>query len=887
MRAQVILIGVAIAILGALQWPLGPGEAQAAGGVAVSAGDNHACAVVEGGAVQCWGDNTYGQLGDSGACGTICSTPVTVVGITGATSVSAGGVHTCAVVGNGAVKCWGNNENGALGDNGACGANCFSPVTVSGLTNATSVSAGAFHTCARTSTAAAKCWGSNSYGELGDAQLCGGSCDIPVNVTGLASGVSMISAGFNHTCAVAAGAAKCWGLNEDGQLGDNQACDAYACLTPANVSGLGSGVTGISVGFKLSCAVVSGGAKCWGSNQYGELGDGQACDSVQCNTPADVSGLGSGVSAISAGTQHACARMSSGALTCWGRNQGGQLGDGQACGYYECSTPTSVSVIPSGLSIDAGFHTCAVASDFAVHCWGHNYSSQLGDGGTCLSSSCLVPTPVFGLGNGGTAVDAGPYQSCAIVFSGLQCWGDNSFGQLGDGGGCGPSCDAPVAVTGMTSGMVAVSAGGLHTCGIVISSGSNVLRCWGSNSNGQLGDGQDCGSLSCSTPVDVTGTGEPIAVSAGDNHTCAIDTSNNLYCWGANHSGQLGDGQSCGTTYCSNPVFVTPYATAVAAGNNHTCAALLTGGAKCWGSNYSGELGDGQVCGTVCTTPVTALASTFTVTRIAAGGTHSCGAVSGPIIKCWGNNNVGQIGDGQTCGTFCTTPVDVMSPTSVGALSAGGGHTCTLVDGGTAKCWGYNYYGQIGDGTKTDRTTPTNVSVLGAAGAISAGGDHTCATESGAMFCWGNGVLNTLGIPCLVYCTEPQQVIGLGPLTCPDMDGDLICDDVDPDIDGDGCPNVNEQQTAAGSQTSGGLRDYLNPWDYYNPQQDGVNRVPDINLVVVNYGQDLATPGSTYSTHYDRTPLAGENLWEFGPPNGTIRAFDITAAVYSYGHDCS
>ncbi|MCU1497907.1 MAG: Poxvirus family protein, partial [Acidimicrobiales bacterium] len=242
---------------------------------------------------------------------------------------------------------------------------------------------------------------------------------------GLSSGVTAIAAGSNHSCALtSAGAVKCWGLNGSGQLGNNSTATS---LVPVDVSGLSSGVTAIAAGGTHSCALTSAGAaKCWGSSNNGQLGNNST--GTQSLVPVDVSGLSSGVTAIAAGGAHSCAVTSAGALKCWGLNSSGQLGNNSTA---TSSVPADVSGLSSGVTaIAAGSnHSCALTSAGAVKCWGLNGSGQLGNN---LTATSLVPVYVSGLSSGVTAIAAGGNHSCGLASGGaLKCWGDNSSGQLG------------------------------------------------------------------------------------------------------------------------------------------------------------------------------------------------------------------------------------------------------------------------------------------------------------------------------------------------------------------------------------------------------------------------------------------------------------------------
>ncbi len=272
--------------------------AVATGVVAVAVGDYHSCAIVTGGAVKCWGNNGGGQLGDGSLLQRL--TPVAVSGLaSGVIAIAAGGAHTCALTSGGGVKCWGVNNNGQLGDNTTTQRS--TPVNVSGLSSGVvAITAGEFHTCAVTSAGLVKCWGFNSNGQLGDNTNT--QRPAPVAVSGIASGATAVAAGYTHTCALVSGGVKCWGLNSNGQLGDSTQTQR---LTPVDVTGLTSGVASITAGASHACARLTGsGVQCWGLNQYGELGDGTFADRW---APVSVPSLTSGITSIVAGARHTCA----------------------------------------------------------------------------------------------------------------------------------------------------------------------------------------------------------------------------------------------------------------------------------------------------------------------------------------------------------------------------------------------------------------------------------------------------------------------------------------------------------------------------------------------------------------------------------------------------
>jgi len=258
------------------------------------------------------------------------------------------------------------------------------------------------------------------------------------------------------------------------------------------VTGLTSGATAIAAGMENTCLLTSfGGAKCWGNNNFGQLGDGTIVDKL---TPVDVGGLTSGVTSIAAGAGHTCALTTSGGVKCWGMNNIGQLGDGTT---VDKSTPTDVSGLATGVNAVASgyWHTCAVTSSHGLKCWGNNSNGQLGDGTHANKST---PVDVIGLTSGVTAISAGSAHTCALTTSGgVKCWGDDGYGQLGDGTTLDKS--TPVNVSELTSGVTAIAAGLLHTCALTTSGG---VKCWGDNNNRELGDGTNGFAT---TPVSVVG----------------------------------------------------------------------------------------------------------------------------------------------------------------------------------------------------------------------------------------------------------------------------------------------------------------------------------------------------------------------------------------------
>jgi alpha-tubulin suppressor-like RCC1 family protein len=350
------------------------------------------------------------------------------------------------------------------------------------------ITGGQFHTCARSSNGGEFCWGSNLDGQLGDGTTT--TRLSPVAVKGLGP-VSQIGNGFDQSCAVSGAGAFCWGSNDFGELG-NGMVTVGANPTPGPVQGLTAAALAVSGGSSHSCAITAGGGvSCWGNNQEGELGDGTTTERPFA---APVKGLAGPAVALAGGTVYECAVLSSGSVQCWGTNLDGNLGDGTT---NDSSTPVTALGVTQAIGVAAGrVHTCAVLSTGGVACWGANASGQLGDGTTNQQHTAVS---VVGLAGPAVAVAAAGDTSCALLATGLvQCWGDNSTGQLGNG--TTTSSVAPVSVVGVTNA-ISVTEGGngtsTHSCA-VLASGNAV--CWGSNESGELGNGT---TVSSTTPVNV------------------------------------------------------------------------------------------------------------------------------------------------------------------------------------------------------------------------------------------------------------------------------------------------------------------------------------------------------------------------------------------------
>jgi alpha-tubulin suppressor-like RCC1 family protein len=378
--------------------------------LAVAAGIDHACALLAGGAVTCWGANSYGQLGDGtdigpGACASdSCSTtPVAVPGLSsGVVAISASLWDTCALRSDGTVACWGDNASGQVGSDGSQGPQicssfescATSPVTVPGVAGATAIAVGGLEACAVLADGTAKCWGGDVYGELGNGMASSSVATAPVVVSHLSGAVAISVGGESFACALLSdGSVACWGGDALGELGNDSTVDSP---TPVPVSGLHDAIA-ISAGESHACALLSDGTiACWGDNSTGALGlptsgpstdDGGGAASVL--TPELVPGV-SGAIAISAGVEYTCAVLAGGSVACWGANQYGQLGDGNTT---DSSTPVVIAGLSGVTGISANRNTCAVSSYRSIACWGDNFVGSLGAGTATGPDTCAGDEP--------------------------------------------------------------------------------------------------------------------------------------------------------------------------------------------------------------------------------------------------------------------------------------------------------------------------------------------------------------------------------------------------------------------------------------------------------------------------------------------------------------
>jgi alpha-tubulin suppressor-like RCC1 family protein len=582
------------------------------------------------------------------------------------------------------------------------------------------IAAGSGHSCVVRESGAVACWGRNDQGQLGDGSPTDRSSPVAVvNV----KDVVEVALGSNHTCArQRSGAVLCWGSNARGQLGNGEGGPGKTNRRAVAVRGLAD-ATAITSGDDHVCALRSSGPMvCWGDNRDGQLGNASQpswAEPVALRTVVDAT-------AITAGSRHTCALRPGGKPICWGANASGQLGDGTSKGH---DRPSVVEGVPGLLAIAAGgARTCGISKD-AVFCWGelegksNQRASKIAEGST--------NDPI-------TQLEVGPDHACLRHRGGqIRCWGRNADGRLGTGDFATQSRPTSVALAG---GAIDVAVGQRHTCAL---QANGKVACWGDDASGALGRGDpEVEAVGPGGARQVAQLDDAIAVDSGDGFACALRKSGEVWCWGRNDLGQLGDGTSIDRPGPA-PVVGVDDGIALALGQAQVCVARKTGVVVCWGANDQGQLG--RPAGKPIHKPLPA-ASVDKAIAVSLGSAHACAIQQGGNVLCWGSDAEGQLGDGAGSrgGKVANVPDAV-------ALTSGRAHTCALRSSGAISCWGSNSQGQLGNSAgaaqlKNPAHVPVGVTKVGDATAIAAGPDHTCALKrDGKAVCWGRNDVGQLG----------------------------------------------------------------------------------------------------------------------------------------------
>jgi len=778
---------------------------------------------------------------------------------TQAVSITAGGDHTCALLDNGAVRCWGRNTHGQLGyghtDTIGDDELPENAGWVSLDVAVIQVAAGVAHTCALTAVGAVRCWGRNQHGQLGygPGATFGANLgdDEPARTAGdvaLGGTAIQVVAGGEHSCALLSnGDVRCWGLGVHGQLGRGDTEDVGDDETPASVGAvpLGGAATQLTAGRDHTCAVmVGGGLRCWGRGDWGALGLAGTSDVGDDEVPATesfVSLLGDVVWA-DAGWFHTCALLDSGLVQCWGYGYTGQLGYANTNDLGDDEAPVTAGAIALGAKASdvtvGAFHSCSLLQGGDVRCWGLGADGRLGQGATNNLGDDEQPSsvPVLSLGASATQVASGRAHSCALLSTGtVRCWGDGAFGQLGtastddvgddelptSGPGvlvkeldecatqqhdCDPSatchdvdfgwsCECPTGYEGdgVTCNDVDECVNQEHDCDVnaACTNTQGGFSC--SCDAGFAGDGVACtdvdecadgsddchphadctnwpGSFTCQCQPGWTGDGTTctpsfphvVDLALGRRHGCALLDDGRVRCWGDGAFGKLGYGNTSRvgddeTPLSAGDVPLSGSATAITAGADHTCALLVGGTVTCWGRGANGRLGYGDVANRGDDeAPSGAVPLGAAAAAISAGDAHTCALLFDGSVRCWGRGLDGRLGHVATFDVGDDETPAQIPPVNIGgtavAIAAGEAHSCALLAQGDVVCWGDNFEGALGLGHTDDigdDESPQGavVALGGTAIDLDAGGQRSCAVlTNGDLRCWGDHMHVGLGI---------------------------------------------------------------------------------------------------------------------------------------------
>ncbi|MGZ9108866.1 MAG: RCC1 domain-containing protein [Micavibrio sp.] len=575
-------------------------------------------------------------------------------------------------------------------------------------------------------------------------QGCAGNTHQAFGPVGGELGWRQIAAGSSHSCGVKTnGTLYCWGDDGDGQLGNGAGTNADQHI-PMQESTTATNWASVATGDIHTCAIKTNGTLwCWGSDSDGQLGNGAGVTSA--TSPVQETTGATNWETVTAGTAYTCAIKTDGSAWCWGGDFNGKLGNGAGLTADQHS-PSAVTGGATWSAISAGEHfTCGIKTDGSAWCWGQDTGGQLGNGG--VTGNQPDPSAVTG-GATWSAISAGNNHSCGVrTDNSAWCWGNGSNGRLGNGATV--NQPDPVTVSGGST-WSEVRSGFGYSCGIKT---DGTLHCWGSNVSGQLGDG----TLTQRTaPVASIAGSDWMAVSAGVAHTCALRTNGAVQCWGETAGGRLGDN---GSEHLVSPTPISSPAgwlSVSGSGNTHSCGIKADGSLWCWGNNSDGQLGDNT---TTRRLVPTAVSGGGTWLQVSAGGLHSCGIKTDSTLWCWGQGGNGALGNGGTG--------NLLVPTAVAGtwlqVSAGSIHTCGIKTDNTLWCWGYNGAGRLGDNTTTQRNSPTAINGGGTWLQVSASKLNTCGIKTdNTLWCWGDNGSGEVGDGTSTQRLVPTSVNGGG-----------------------------------------------------------------------------------------------------------------------------
>src|SRR3989339_843864 len=718
--------------------------------VSISAGNLHTCGIRKNDSrVLCWGEGNLGQLGDGSTGDNLI--PNFINDTSAYSSISAGGYHTCGIRANDSrVLCWGEGVYGMLGDGNANVHNVLNPILTTDSSAYKSLDTISDFTCGiRANDSRVLCWGRGDYGKLGDGNISVHNVPNPILITDF-SAYTILTTGAQHTCGVRTNDSRvlCWGEGSDGQLGDGSII-VHKILSPNLIIDSSGYSTDETCGFSCisnSCGdgVIIGGEECDDNN----IVNGDGCSST-CIIEINPCFGDCGYFKLSSGIYHSCAiRNNDSRVLCWGRSYYGSIGDGRIDDHNVYSPILSTDT--SGyLSINAGiYHTCGIrANDSRVLCWGNNNYGQLGNGtigGQKTTPTLTVDTSAY------KSVSAGNSYTCGIRAndSRVLCWGSEESGRLGNNRSGFGSVPNPI-LTMDDSKYLQVSTGYYHTCGI--REDGRVL-CWGWGVYGVLGNGDTSFfSPEVRVPTLTVDSSKYKKVILQRYNTCGIREDGRVLCWGRSLFGQLGDGISIDhrvyipnlTSDTSQYVFSVDFC-------NLVCVSCGNGIKESSEQCDDNNLVNGDGCSSICIIEVFNFSSTSCDDlKISTGWSHTCGIRKNDSrVLCWGKGNYGQLGDGSTAVHNNLNPNITKDTSAYLSVSAGGYQTCGIrTSDRRVLCWGYGNFGQLGNGGFSTLGNPTLINDTSAYKSISAGDYYTCGIRKNdsRVLCWGFGGNGELG----------------------------------------------------------------------------------------------------------------------------------------------
>jgi len=709
------------------------------GAIQLAIGMDYSCALIQNGAVFCWGGNNNGQLGR----GTRDNSrfPARVAGINDAIAIDAGMNHTCALHQTGQVSCWGNNHSAQLGDGSK--EERLKPVSVLDLTQATQIALGSETSCALRKDGSVVCWGRNLEQR---ANISGSPNEhIPRPIKGLAQ-VKRLAVGSLHICAIQGNKDELVCVGLDHAINPSRGYQAQLSVESTGHTG----VSDVAAGGGFTCFEKNNTWRCWGSNYRRQLGNSDGI-TVHAAKAIPIPGI-KNISKIVAGDTGACAIDRMEVVRCWGY------------GNHRVHTVDGLKPVQE-VAVSLAYyknHLCARTKNGAVVCWGNNDSGQLGDGtitsrkkpALVLNAKSLDPVPNerAKAPKGKTFVAeklaAGYDGTCALRSGEVWCWGTRHERIFSD---IERYRRHPERVRGISEA-VEIVAGFGFMCARVH---SGRVWCWGENDEMQLGDGTDNKRLE---PVAVRGVKDAMELVANYGRACVLRKNGIVTCWG-NHESQ------------HELRAATPWRRkiqSISLGTGHLCLLLKSSKVLCQGSNSSGQLGNGeggckpdpndyscnrpksrckrrQICDR--SEEFVAVKGLDDVKSLTLGGGFSCALKQTGRMSCWGTNHFGELGIGPAQPGMVLAPKELKDLNKITQVVASSHHACARVSSGEVFCWGQNVFGEIGDRTTQRRLSPSAVFGIDDALEVSIGLSHGCARRNGdEVWCWGDNDDGVLGV---------------------------------------------------------------------------------------------------------------------------------------------